>query len=63
MGSTTAGDQLPVMPSMDVLVNTGTVPLLHITIPVPNGKVTGAFGVTVIVMLTGSAQVTVGVNV
>jgi hypothetical protein len=51
------------MPSMEALVNTGTVPLLHITIPVPKGNVTGAFGVTVIVMLTGSAQVIVGVNV
>lgn len=64
VGSTTAGFQVPVMPLVDVLDSNGTLPLLQITIPVPNGNTGSVLGFTTIEMVTGNAQVPgLGVNV
>ena len=64
MGSTTAGLQVPVMPSMEVFVKSGTGPVPQITRLVPNENVGTVLGRTVILILTGKAQVpAVGVKV
>ncbi len=62
--STTAGLHVPVIPFVEVLGKTGTVPLLQITRLVPNGKEGVVLGVTVIVILIGNPHVFgAGVNV
>lgn len=54
--STTAGDQLPLIPFDEMLVNTGTIPFAQITIDVPKSKTGVMFGVTVTVKLAGTAH-------
>ena len=51
--STTAGLHVPVIPLVDVLGNTGTVPLVQITRLVPNGNVGVVLGITVTVIVIG----------
>lgn len=57
VGSTTAGDQVPVMPLVDVLGNTGTAPFWQIVRDVPNVKLAISFGITMVVSVTGIPQV------
>lgn len=62
--STMAGLHVPVMPSVDVLVNTGTLPLAQIAADIPNANVGVAFGVMVTLKDAGTAHSpAVGVNV
>ena len=55
--STTEGLHEPVIPFVDVLGNTGTVPLSQITRLVPKGKVGVVLCITVIVIVIGNPQV------
>ena len=57
LGSTTAGFQVPVIPLVDVVGNTGTVPLSQIESDVPNEKVATTFGITTMLTVTGKPQV------
>lgn len=57
VASTTAGDQVPVMPLSLVLGNTGTVPLRQMVREVPNGKLAVTLGITIVVSVTGIPQV------
>jgi hypothetical protein len=57
VASTTAGDQVPVMPLADVLGNSGTAPFRQMVRDVPNGKLAVTFGITTVVSVTGIPQV------
>jgi hypothetical protein len=57
LGSTTAGFHVPVIPLVDVVGNTGTVPLSQIESAVPNEKVATTFGITTTLTVTGIPQV------
>jgi hypothetical protein len=64
VGSTTEGLHEPEIPFKDVLGNTGTVPVSQIVIDVPNANMGVTLGITVMVTVTGSAQLlAAGVNV
>jgi hypothetical protein len=61
---TTNGFHVPVIPLVDVLGNTGTVPPLQILSVVPKVKVGVTLGVTVMVIVTGNPHCpALGVNV
>ena len=57
LGSTIAGDHVPVMLLVEVLGNNGTVPFRQIVSDVPNGKAAITFGITVTASVTGMPQV------
>ena len=54
--SATAGDQVPMMPLVDVVVKTGAVVPWQMVMAVPKLNVGVMFGFTVMVNVAGSAQ-------